>query len=188
MSCDKESKMKLCVEYIPIDDIKPYAGNAKLHPEWQIEQIMKSISNLEFLDPVAIWHGEIVEGHGRYEAAKRLGMHEIPVIRLDDLTDEQRRAYGLIHNQLTMNSGFDLAAIEAELESISDIDMNNFGFDEPFSMDDIEEVQGYDEENDNREFFNVTLNLPTAKKKQITKYLRKHKAEIVQKIIEESEE
>lgn len=180
--------MNLQVEYIPITDIKPYEGNAKLHPESQIEQIMKSIKDMEFLDPIGVWHGEIVEGHGRYEAARRLGLDKVPVIRLDELTDEQRRAYGLIHNQLTMNSDFDLAALEAELESLSEIDMSDFGFDEPFSMDDIEEFNGYDKENDNREFFNVTLNLPTAKKKQIAKYLRKHKAEIIQKIIEESEE
>lgn len=61
-------------------------------------------------------------------AAKELGHTKIPVIKLDGLTDEQRRAYGLIHNQLTMNSGFDAKALEAELESISSIDMEDYGF------------------------------------------------------------
>jgi hypothetical protein len=120
--------MELKVEYVPVDSIKPYAGNAKEHPQDQIEQIKQSIKEFGFNDPCAIWNGEIVEGHGRYEAAKQLGYTEIPVIRLDDLTDEQRRAYGLIHNQLTMNSGFDAEALEAELASISDIEMEVYGF------------------------------------------------------------
>lgn len=121
--------MEIKVEYVPIDSIKPYEGNAKEHPQDQIEQIKQSIKEFGFNDPCAIWNGEIVEGHGRYEAAKQLGYAEIPVIRLDDLTDEQRRAYGLIHNQLTMNSGFDAEALEAELASISDIDMSVYAFD-----------------------------------------------------------
>lgn len=61
-----------------------------------------------FDDPIAIWkNGEIIEGHGRLIAAQQLEMKTVPIIRLDDLTDEQRRAYALIHNKLTMNSGFD---------------------------------------------------------------------------------
>ena len=82
---------KLKVEYIPVDEIKPYAGNAKLHPPAQVEQIKESITEFGFNDPLAIWNGEIVEGHGRYIAAKELGFDKLPVIRLDGLTDEQRR-------------------------------------------------------------------------------------------------
>lgn len=120
---------KLQIEYVSIDSIKPYEGNAKEHPELQIEQIKASMQEFGNIDPIGIWHGEIVEGHGRYMAAKELGYAEVPVIRLDDLTDEQRRAYALVHNQLTMNSGFDMEALEAELASISDIDMSVYAFD-----------------------------------------------------------
>lgn len=126
--------MELKVEYVPIEDIKPYENNAKLHPAFQIEQIKKSIQEFGNNDPVAVWHGEIVEGNGRYEALKQLGYTEIPVIRLDGLTDEQRRAYGLIHNKLTMNSDFDIDLLAEELDSIGDIDMGDFGF----SLDDDE--------------------------------------------------
>lgn len=119
---------KLAIEYVSIDSIKPYEGNAKEHPELQIEQIKASMQEFGNIDPIGIWHGEIVEGHGRYMAAKELGYAEVPVIRLDGLTDEQRRAYALVHNQLTMNSGFDMDALEAELTSISDIDMETYGF------------------------------------------------------------
>ena len=120
--------MQLQVEYVDISAIKPYKGNAKEHPKEQIEQIKKSITELGNLDPIGIWHNEIVEGHGRYEALKQLGYTDIPVIRLDSLSDEQRRAYTLIHNQLTMNSGFDLDTLKVELDNIGEIDMSEFGF------------------------------------------------------------
>ena len=119
---------KLTIEYVPIEEIKPYANNAKLHPQEQVEQIIESIKDYGFNDPIAIWHGEIVEGHGRLMAAQELGMETVPIIRLDNLTDEQRRAYALAHNKLTMNSGFDFSILERELESL-DTDMTKYGFD-----------------------------------------------------------
>lgn len=121
----------LKVEYIQTADLVPYAGNAKIHTPEQIEQIKRSIQEFGFNDPIAVWHGnEIIEGHGRLIAAKELGIKSVPIIRLDDLTDEQRRAYTLVHNKLTMNTDFDFTALEAELESLS-IDMEEFGFSAP---------------------------------------------------------
>lgn len=107
--------MNLKIEYVPIDEIKPYSNNSKQHPENQIEQIKKSIQDFGFNDPIAIWNGEIVEGHGRYIAARELGIDTIPVIRLDSLSDEQRKAYALVHNKLTMNSDFDIDLLQIEL-------------------------------------------------------------------------
>ena len=119
----------LRIEYIPIEDIKPYENNAKLHPQEQIQQIKNSILEFGFDDPIAIWKDNIIiEGHGRLVAAQELGYKEIPVIRLDDLTDEQRRAYTLVHNKLTMNSGFDIEMLNIELGGIDRIDMSDFGF------------------------------------------------------------
>ena len=123
--------MKLQVEYVPIGTIKPYKRNAKLHPQEQIEQIKNSMKEFGNIDPIGVWHNEIVEGHGRYEALKQMGATEIPVIRLDDLTDEQRKAYALAHNNLTMNSDFDMALLTEELAEIETIDMELLGFDEP---------------------------------------------------------
>ena len=119
----------LKIEYIPIEDIKPYENNAKQHPEEQIQQIKNSILEFGFRDPIAVWNNTIVEGHGRLLAAQELGYKELPIIRLDDLSDEQRKAYCLAHNKLTMNSDFDLDVLSAELDSITDIDMSDFGFD-----------------------------------------------------------
>lgn len=121
--------MKLKIEYVQIDSIKPYAGNAKLHPQEQIDQIKRSIEQMGFNDPIAIWeNGEVIEGHGRLIAAQQLGMDTVPIIRLDGLTDEQRRAYALIHNKITMNSGFDVEILNLELAEIAEIDMEAFCF------------------------------------------------------------
>ena len=127
---------KLKIEYIDIDKIKPYKKNAKKHPTKQIEQIKSSIQQFGMDDPIAVWKDEIVEGHGRIIACKELGYKEIPVIRLDHLTDEQRKAYTLIHNKLTLNSDFDLDILNEELNDIVDIDMNEFDFNIDDDIDD----------------------------------------------------
>ncbi len=115
---------------IPIDEITPDPNNAKDHPKWQVEQIKNSIEQFGNLDPIGIWGDEnlIVEGHGRYEALKELGYHEAECIRLDWLTDEERIAYALAHNKLTMNSGFIPEALDMNLDAIGEIDMSLFGF------------------------------------------------------------
>lgn len=136
--------MKLKIEYVPIGSIKPYKNNAKLHPKEQIEQIKKSMQEFGNIDPIGIWNGEIVEGHGRYLAAKALQLETVPVIRLDELTDEQRKAYALVHNKLTMNSDFDLDILSDELDKIFDIDMSDFGFD--LSLDDEEPQEVVEDE------------------------------------------
>jgi site-specific DNA-methyltransferase (adenine-specific) len=127
--------MELKIEYVPIDSIKPYSKNAKLHPAEQIEQIKKSIQEFGFKDAIAVWNNEVVAGHGRLLAAKELGMKELPIVRLDDLTDEQRRAYALVHNKLTMNSPFDDGILSEELENILDIDMSMFDLGEVFELE-----------------------------------------------------
>ena len=132
--------MKLKVDYIPIEQLKPYEKNAKIHTPEQIEQIKKSIQEFGMNDPIGIWGEDnlIIEGHGRLQACKELGMKEVPVIRLDDLTDEQRRAYTLVHNQTTMNTGFNMVILDEELDNI-DIDMSELGFpdSEEVNLDDF---------------------------------------------------
>ena len=121
--------MELRIEYVSKQDLKPYANNAKIHTAEQIEQIKRSIEEFGFNDPVAVWHdNEIIEGHGRLLAVMEMDdIQEVPIIRLDDLTDEERRAYTLIHNKTTMNTGFDVELLEEELAGL-DIDMEEFGF------------------------------------------------------------
>lgn len=119
------------IEKIDINKIKPYENNAKIHTPEQIEQIKKSIQEFGMNDPIAVWGKDnlIVEGHGRLEALKQLGYTEVECIRLDHLTDEERRAYTLAHNKLTMNTDFDIDILNDELFNIDNIDMELFGFD-----------------------------------------------------------
>lgn len=137
---------KLKIEYVKKETLKPYANNAKVHTEEQIEQIKKSIEEFGFNDPIAVWKdNEIIEGHGRLLAV--MDMDEIttvPIIRLDELTEEQRKAYTLVHNKLTMNTGFDFTMLDIELESI-EMDMEQFGFiNYDFSY--LDEIDGYGED------------------------------------------
>lgn len=122
--------MDLKIEYLNKEELKPYVNNAKLHPAEQIEQIKKSIQEFGFNDPIAVWHdNEIVEGHGRLLAVMEMDeIEKIPVIRLDDLTDEQRREYMLVHNKITMNSDFDFDILNAELEDLPDFDAEFYDF------------------------------------------------------------
>ncbi len=127
----------LAVEEVPTDSLVPYANNAKIHTNEQIDQICASIGEFGFNDPVAVWDSprgetEIIEGHGRVMAAKKLGLGTLPIIRLDHLTDAQRRAYTHVHNQLTMNTGWDFDKLEIDLEGL-DFDFGDFGFDLPAS-------------------------------------------------------
>ena len=127
-----KANMVEAIENIPIDKITPYTNNAREHRDDDIEAIMASIKEFGFLDPIGVWSDDniIVEGHGRLEAATRLGYKEVPCIRLDNLTDEQRRAYTLAHNKTAELSDWDADILNAELEAITDIDMSEFGFDD----------------------------------------------------------
>lgn len=143
------------IEYVDINSIKPYKKNAKLHPKEQIEQIKKSIEEFGNNDPIAIWKDEIVEGHGRLIALKQLGYKEIPIIRLDHLTDEERKAYTLVHNKLTMNSDFDFYTLESELNDIDSIDMEKYGFDLDIEDEDIEYKEN--ERHRTNDYYNLDL-------------------------------
>lgn len=144
---------KLKIEYVDIDSIKPYLNNAKLHPAEQIEQIKKSIEQFGMNDPIGIWKDEIVEGHGRLLALKELDYKEVPIIRLDHLSDEERKAYILAHNKLTMNSDFDIDILNEELDDIINIDMSDFGFDLEIEIND----EDYDDEENP---YTTTINIP----------------------------
>lgn len=119
--------MELKIEYLPVESLKPYKNNARKHGDEDIDAICESIKEFGFDDPIGIWRDTIVEGHGRLMAAKKLGMTEVPCIRLDHLTDEQRKAYALAHNRTAELSAWDFEMRDIEIESL-DIDMTRFGF------------------------------------------------------------
>lgn len=130
----------LKIEYISISELKPWENNAKQHPREQVKQIKKSIELYGMADPIGIWKDNtVIEGHGRLMACKELKIEKVPVIRLDDLTDEERREYMLVHNQTTMNSGWDFDKLEEEL---ADLNFGDFDFGFEFGLDlDFEETK-----------------------------------------------
>lgn len=120
----------MIIENLRIEELVPYEKNAKLHPKEQIQQIISSIKQFGNNDPIAIGENNvIIEGHGRLIALKEMGYKEVPVIRLGHLNEEQRKAYTLVHNKLTMNTDFDLSVLEEELSDIENINMAEFDFD-----------------------------------------------------------
>ena len=118
----------LTIEVLKIDDLKPYKKNAKKHPKKQIERIANSIESFGMCDPIGIWKDNtVIEGHGRLEALKQLGYDEVPCIRLDHLTDEERKAYTLAHNKVA-ESEWDFDLLNEEIDDILSFDMEDFGF------------------------------------------------------------
>ena len=122
--------MNLKIEYVNINDLKKYHKNAKKHPKEQVKRIANSIKEFGMCDPIGVWGEDnlIIEGHGRLKALKKLGYKEAPIIRLDHLSEEQRKAYTLAHNK-SAESEWDFEILAEELNSIVDIDMMDFGFD-----------------------------------------------------------
>ena len=105
--------------------------NAKQHPPKQVEQIANSIKQFGFRQPLVVDAGNVVIiGHGRLLAAQKLGLDKVPVVRADDLTEDQIKALRLADNKLN-ESEWDLDFLDAELAELkaADIDMTDFGFD-----------------------------------------------------------
>ena len=120
-------KAELKIEYVSPDGLVPYERNAKIHQKKQIEEIKKSIQDFGFRDPIGVWRGQVVEGHGRLMAAKALGLKTVPIIRLDDMSDEQRRAYALAHNKTAEGSEWDYDLLDLEINDL-DFDFDDYGF------------------------------------------------------------
>ena len=148
---------ELKVIYLSIDKIKPDEDNAKEHPEEQVDQIKTSIEKYGMCDPIGIWGEEnlIVEGHGRLLALKELGYSQAPCIRLDHLSEEERTEYALIHNQTTMNSGFNMPKLNVTLAKLNMPFMGKFGF----TIPDIALPQNVEED----EEFNIDKSLDDSK-------------------------
>ena len=119
---------KLKIEYVDINNIKPYKKNPRKNDE-AIPYVMESIKQFGFKNPVILdKNNVIVAGHTRIESAKRLGITEIPCIYADDLTDEQIKAFRLADNKVAEIAEWDIDLLDTELDDILDIDMTDFGF------------------------------------------------------------
>ena len=155
----------LFIKYGNINDFKKYKNNTRKHSALDIEAIKDSILTFGFLDPIAVWGEDniIVEGHGRLEAAKELGIQQIPYIRLDHLTDEQRKAYTIAHNRTAELSEWNKDILKLELDDLSDFDFDfHFDFDE-----DEEEYTPPDYNEETQERVERILNLDIANYKGV---------------------
>lgn len=165
---------------IKLDEITPYENNAKEHNDEQVTHIINSIRSFGMCDPIGVW-GEsniIVEGHGRYLALKQMGYDSVPCIRLDHLSDEERRAYTHVHNHLTLETLLNQTVLAAEIADIPKIDMTNFGFDVDSEVDysHIEDLLDNDFANvgDKPDFYTISIPFPIDKKDIVQKYINKH--------------
>jgi len=120
------------IETLKVDALVPYARNSRTHSDTQVAQIAASIREFGFTNPVLVdKDGGIIAGHGRVMAARKLGLADVPCIRLAHLSDTQRRAYIIADNKLALNAGWDEELLSLELAELheADFDMALLGFD-----------------------------------------------------------
>lgn len=113
------------VEYKRVDELVPFAGNARTHPEHQIEQLCANIRRFGFYNPIIIDEsGTIIAGHGRVMAAQRMDIVQIPTITVAGLTEIERRALVLADNKISLNAAWDLEKVREELSALADADFD----------------------------------------------------------------
>lgn len=121
----------LRLELWPVDQLVPSPRNARTHSDAQVAEIAGSIRTFGFTNPILVGtNGDVIAGHGRLAAARKLGLTEVPVIRLEGLTEVQRRQLVLADNRIALNAGWDLELLHLELKDLSALgaDLAQLGF------------------------------------------------------------
>ena len=134
-----KQSLKKKIEMAPIDSLKPYKKNSRSHSESQIDKIVASITEFGFTNPILIdGNKQIIAGHGRVLAGKKMGLTEVPVISLDYLSEAQKRAYVIADNKIALDSDWDFGLLASELQAITDdgfdIELTGFSTDELDSL------------------------------------------------------
>lgn len=148
---DNSMQKKSQIEHIAIEALIPYARNSRTHSDAQVAQIASSIREFGFTNPVLIdSEGGVIAGHGRIMAARRLSLAEVPCIRLDHLTEVQKRAYVIADNKLALNAGWDADMLALEFADLAemgfDLDLTGFSTDEIDALTPVEIEQGLTDE------------------------------------------
>jgi DNA modification methylase len=121
----KPSQRELAIVYRSPSALKPDPRNARTHPKRQVEQIVRSIREFGFTNPVLIDEaGVLIAGHGRLRAAKDLGLTSVPAIQLEGLSEAQKKALRLADNKIALNAGWDLEILKLELDDIGTLDID----------------------------------------------------------------
>lgn len=133
------------IEKVKIDELIPYVNNAKIHSQDQVKRLANSIKEFGFLSPVLIDKDKnVIAGHGRIMAAKKLKIDAIPCVFVEGLTDQQRKAYILADNRLGEMADWDMDLVKSELEDLElgdfDIDLTGFDINEFLKPEEIMEV------------------------------------------------
>lgn len=131
---------KIRFEYLDTNLLIPYIKNARKHSDFQINQIAASIREFGFISPIVVDRlNTIVAGHGRLLAAQKLGLETVPVVRIEHLTETQRKAYTLIDNTLALNSTWDDELLKLEIAELAemDFDLDLLGFDKKDFVPDL---------------------------------------------------
>ena len=122
---DLSSPRSLVVTYKTVGSLKPDPRNARTHSKQQVEQIIASIREFGFTNPILVDpEGMLIAGHGRLLAAKAMGMAEVPTIELVGLTEAQKRALRLADNKIALGAGWDLDLLKVELAELSTLDLD----------------------------------------------------------------
>jgi len=125
----------LNITYVELEKLVPYAQNSRTHSGQQVQQIAQSIQKFGFTNPILIdAQGQIIAGHGRVMAAKKLKLKNVPTICLEHLSDEEKRAYVIADNQLALNAGWDMDVLKSEMSALSDLgfELDLLGFEQDF--------------------------------------------------------
>jgi ParB family transcriptional regulator, chromosome partitioning protein len=123
----------LQIEQIQLATLIPYINNSRTHSDEQVAQIAASIKEFGFNNPILVdKDNSIIAGHGRLQAARKLGLTEVPCVRLEHLTETQRKAYIIADNRLALNAGWDNELLRLELNELDgNIDLSLLGFTVP---------------------------------------------------------
>lgn len=125
--------LNIAIEYSEVSKLLPYAMNARMHSDSQVDDIARSIQEFGFVNPVLVDEaGEIIGGHGRVMAAKKLGLTKVPTIRIGHLSERQVKALRLADNKIQQKSSWNAEMLAAELSALAELDMDLSltGFDE----------------------------------------------------------
>jgi len=127
--------MSLKIEYLEISELVPYANNARVHGGQQLEEIVASIKEFGFTNPILIDEGNVlIAGHGRIKAAKLAGLEKLPCIRLAGLSESQKKALRIADNQIPLNASWDMDLLMQEVQELdlAEFDLSILAFDEKF--------------------------------------------------------
>ncbi|ENJ3150136.1 ParB N-terminal domain-containing protein [Salmonella enterica] len=143
--------MALKIEYLPVGKLLRYAKNSRTHSDEQVEQLVNSIREFGFTNPVLIDEkNELIAGHGRLAAAEILEMDKVPAIRLSNLSEKQKKAYRIADNKLALNAGWDMQLLAEEVKALmdDDFDIDLLGFNDA-ELDEMLSDEQPQEEDDN---------------------------------------